>query len=294
MIGVSCTPKDQESGGDTAATPKEWKKWTKDLSKKYQEPFSSPSITHHIYLKNVGEKVFLKTSGNYPRFQRQCEDCPLALRRQDDAKIFIQEDDQKQAIELPVEKPTAVLKDEQYFLSAYHYKDEGQVRVFVHDLKQSGIEKKRNRDFFSYSPTYKVQTEWHWLDQPKDVTIQRSDGSSKTMQKVALLKGNLLDQPVELSVYNFSSDDSYKDEAVTMLLYRDYSNGKKTYGAGRFLNVEFPQKIKQLKDGDAISVDFNFSYNPPCAVSTGFHCPLPQDMVKTSVEAGEAYTKVSH
>lgn len=294
MIGVSCTPKGPDSSAESEGSPKQWRQWTKSLSKKYKEPFSSPSITHHIYLKNPGEKVFLNTSGSYARFQRQCEDCPLAISLQEDAKVFIHLPGQKDPVELPMEKPTSVLSDDQFFLSAYHYKDDGRVRVFVHDLKQSGIEKIRNRDFFDYSPEYKIESQWQWLDKPKDVTIQRSDGSSKTMQKVALLKGRLLEKPVELSVYNFASDDSYKDETATMLLYRDYSNGKKTYGAGRFLNVEFPKKIKQLNNGDSVSIDFNYSYNPPCAVSTGFHCPLPQDMVKASVKVGEAYNKPSH
>ena len=66
---------------------------------------------------------------------------------------------------------------------------------------------------------------------------------------------------------------------------------KKTYGAGRFLNIDFPKPIGELQNGDSIIVDLNYSYNPPCAVSTGFHCPLPQDLVNLDVEAGEKYIK---
>ena len=95
-----------------------------------------------------------------------------------------------------------------------------------------------------------------------------------------------------LAIYDYgSSYDKYKDEQKLMLLYRDYTNGKKTYGAGRFLIVDLKKPLKEMVNNDKVLVDLNYSYNPPCAVSTGFHCPLPQDMMKQEVAAGEQYLK---
>ena len=129
------------------------------------------------------------------------------------------------------------------------------------------------------------------LEKPVPVTIQRSDGSAKEMKKVGEISGKLSDKEFRLSVYNYGDDEGYKESTGTMLLFRDYTNGKKTYGAGRFLNVDFSKKIGEVVAGDPVTVDFNYSYNPPCAVSTGYHCPLPQDLVKADVSAGELYSK---
>ena len=61
------------------------------------------------------------------------------------------------------------------------------------------------------------------------------------------------------------------------------TNGDETYGGGRFLSVEKPGE-----DGTTI-IDFNKSYNPPCAISEFFSCPLPptQNRLPIKVTAGE-------
>lgn len=66
------------------------------------------------------------------------------------------------------------------------------------------------------------------------------------------------------------------------LIFADDTNGKETYGAGRFLDTDPP------KDGKVV-VDFNKAYNPPCAFTAFATCPLPpkQNRLALSVEAGE-------
>ena len=66
------------------------------------------------------------------------------------------------------------------------------------------------------------------------------------------------------------------------LIFGDTTNGKLTYGAGRFLDTDPP------KDGRVV-VDFNTAYNPPCAFTAFATCPLPpaQNKLAIAVEAGE-------
>lgn len=66
------------------------------------------------------------------------------------------------------------------------------------------------------------------------------------------------------------------------LIFADETNGKETYGAGRFLDTDPP------KDGKVV-VDFNKAYNPPCAFTAFATCPLPpkQNRLALRVEAGE-------
>jgi hypothetical protein len=67
------------------------------------------------------------------------------------------------------------------------------------------------------------------------------------------------------------------------VVFGDVTNGKETYGGGRFLDVAFPGK-----DGKVI-LDFNKAYNPPCAFTEFATCPLPppQNRLDIAVRAGE-------
>jgi uncharacterized protein (DUF1684 family) len=66
------------------------------------------------------------------------------------------------------------------------------------------------------------------------------------------------------------------------LVFGDQTNGKETYGAGRFLDTA------PVKDGKVV-VDFNTAYNPPCAFTAFATCPLPpkENKLALRIDAGE-------
>ncbi|HEX4953883.1 MAG TPA: DUF1684 domain-containing protein [Thermoanaerobaculia bacterium] len=67
------------------------------------------------------------------------------------------------------------------------------------------------------------------------------------------------------------------------LVFGDSTNGKETYGGGRFLAIDAP-----TRDGRVV-VDFNKAYNPPCVFTPYATCPLParSNRLSIRVEAGE-------
>jgi uncharacterized protein (DUF1684 family) len=66
------------------------------------------------------------------------------------------------------------------------------------------------------------------------------------------------------------------------IMFADTTSGHETYGAGRFLYIALPR-------GQTALVDFNKSFNPPCALNDFATCPLPppQNRLKLRVDAGE-------
>jgi uncharacterized protein (DUF1684 family) len=76
--------------------------------------------------------------------------------------------------------------------------------------------------------------------------------------------------------------DALEEEGKLFFVFGDLTNGKATYGAGRFLYAEAP------KDGKAV-LDFNQAVNPPCVFTPFATCPLPprQNRLKTAITAGE-------
>ncbi|MBB5016668.1 DUF1684 domain-containing protein [Rehaibacterium terrae] len=66
------------------------------------------------------------------------------------------------------------------------------------------------------------------------------------------------------------------------LIFADRTNGRETYGAGRFLYAPWPEQGRTV-------LDFNRAYNPPCAFNAHSTCPLPppENRLDLAVTAGE-------
>lgn len=68
-----------------------------------------------------------------------------------------------------------------------------------------------------------------------------------------------------------------------MIVFGDQTNGAETYGGGRFLWVDAPDRRGR------VAVDFNYAFNPACVYSAFATCPLPprENRLPMRVEAGE-------
>lgn len=83
------------------------------------------------------------------------------------------------------------------------------------------------------------------------------------------------------SLFAYKDAGGHHDRSL-FLPFRDATSGKETYGAGRYLDLEEPT-------GNEITLDFNLAYNPYCAYSEAYSCPLPppENWLKIPVTAGE-------
>ncbi len=71
-------------------------------------------------------------------------------------------------------------------------------------------------------------------------------------------------------------------DQTLFVMFADRTNGDGTYGGGRFLHAPLPSQGRTR-------VDFNESYNPPCAFNDFATCPLPPEQNKLAlrIESGE-------
>lgn len=70
-------------------------------------------------------------------------------------------------------------------------------------------------------------------------------------------------------------------ENELFLPFTDLTNGEETYGAGRYLDLHGPL-------GAEVEIDFNKAYNPYCAYSHRYSCPVPPSTnhLPVAVKAG--------
>jgi uncharacterized protein (DUF1684 family) len=72
-----------------------------------------------------------------------------------------------------------------------------------------------------------------------------------------------------------------KEEGL-FIPFTDASNGKDTYETGRYLDIDIPKQEQFI-------LDFNTCYNPYCAYSNKYSCPIPpkENSLNVSIDAGE-------
>ncbi len=74
------------------------------------------------------------------------------------------------------------------------------------------------------------------------------------------------------------------------LPFRDATNGRETYGAGRYvLDAAKGADLGGDPSGGRLVVDFNFAYQPSCAFDPRWACPLapPENRLAIPIRAGE-------
>ena len=102
-------------------------------------------------------------------------------------------------------------------------------------------------------------------------------------QRVGYLHFKIEDNDYSLSVFR-NLDLSKKKEFKNYLFipFKDFTNGVETYGGGRYLDIDKP-----VKKGDWI-IDFNKAYNPYCAYSYKYSCPIPpeENFLEVEIKAG--------
>jgi uncharacterized protein len=145
------------------------------------------------------------------------------------------------------------------------------------------IKDKQNplRASFKGLDNYPIRPEWR--------IVARFEPYKDKKIPIANIVGLVEDNPSPGAVVFDWQGKTYRIDALQgspegglFLLFGDKTNGKETYGAGRFLDTDPP------KDGKVV-VDFNTAYNPPCAFTAFATCPLPpaQNKLAVAIEAGE-------
>jgi uncharacterized protein len=116
---------------------------------------------------------------------------------------------------------------------------------------------------------------------PTPMTMQTSLGRTKVYVRVGTFT---LDVPGRraLKVVAFQPTFIANAAANLSILFTDATTGKETYGAGRYLDLEPPA------DG-VYTIDFNRAYNPLCAYTNVYNCPIPprENGLPVAIRAGE-------
>lgn len=139
---------------------------------------------------------------------------------------------------------------------------------------------KENFVGLSYYPidqTYRVVANIERIPVGQYFPVRMTDGSEEQYQKFGYAVFELLGKEHRLLLLK-----NPRERNQLFLAYTDLTNGKESYGGGRYLDLDYNNSGK-------IPIDFNRAYNPYCAYSAQYACPIPpaENHLNIPVPAGE-------
>ena len=122
-----------------------------------------------------------------------------------------------------------------------------------------------------------MQATWTAFPNGKRLRLTTSTGEERDYVEAGELRFKLDGQDARLVAY---ASATHVDSLF--IPFRDATSGKETYGAGRYLDIPYPH-------GETTELDLNLAYNPYCAYSEAYSCPLPprENWLTVAVRAGE-------
>lgn len=172
----------------------------------------------------------------------------------------------------------------QYELNT-EYADASKSPLMKEDLKTF-----KALDFFTINEKYKIIADFELTPNSPVFELKTTTERLPLYRKYGIATFMLDGKKHKLSIYQ-SQDlmNSLEYENYLFLPFNDSSNGKSSYGGGRFIDLEIPKTGSKT-----IVIDFNKAYNPYCAYNHKYSCPIPpkENTLFISIEAGvKAYKK---
>ena len=149
-------------------------------------------------------------------------------------------------------------------------------------LKEADL---NNIHFFDADSTYKVIADVEILKNEKIFKMPTYDGTSKEFFRFAKIKFILNSKETVMTLYKnvaLAGNPAFKN--LLFLPFTDETNNKETYGGGRYIDLSSTDILN-----NKVEIDFNKAYNPYCAYSDGYRCPVPpeENDLQLEIKAGE-------
>lgn len=154
---------------------------------------------------------------------------------------------------------------------------DGRLGVRVKDRDSPARREFAGLDYFPLDPGWRLEARFEPYDPPKPIPVPN-------------VLGTVSEEPSPGAVVFDRDGETYRLDAIAepgasqlFLIFGDRTNARETYGGGRFLFAAVPG------DDGRVVVDFNRSYNPPCAFTEFATCPLPprENKLPIAIAAGE-------
>ena len=152
--------------------------------------------------------------------------------------------------------------------------------LIVFDPRNAGFSRYKGLSWYPVDFTYRYELPLTVNPQPDTVIIMSTRGNARRALRVGWFDFAVAGRACRLEANRLLEPGV--DEHGVSVFFRDATTGHDTYSVGRYVDPE------PLPDG-RWRLDFNNAYNPACAVSDHYNCPIPRrtNTLAVAIKAGE-------
>lgn len=134
--------------------------------------------------------------------------------------------------------------------------------------------------WYDYDPRYRFETALIPDASPDTVIVHSTRGNERRALRMGWFELKLPGGKARLEAHRLLEPGV--DEAGVSLFFRDATTDRETHGVGRYVEPA-------LQPNGTWLLDLNNAYNPACAFSPHYNCPIPSkaNTLKVAVRAGE-------
>jgi uncharacterized protein len=145
----------------------------------------------------------------------------------------------------------------------------------------SNPENYKGLSYFPPDYRYNIIADLTPIEHKKAVTLATNDGKEQRFIEYAYAEFDLDGYHHKLLILEVSDMGPFRGKLF--FAFGDETSADETYGAGRYLD------LVKVPGSKTIRLDFNKAYNPYCAYTDKYTCPLPptENLLKIPIRAGE-------
>ncbi|MDO8366604.1 MAG: DUF1684 domain-containing protein [Saprospiraceae bacterium] len=175
--------------------------------------------------------------------------------------------------------------DPYYFADINRHRNEYKADFLTNPRSPLAVADTAFLDFFPPDGAYQFFAQFERTPEAVPFELPTYSGQKRNYVQYGVLKFDFNGQAQSLNIYqnlHLVKDSIYHDHLF--LPFKDLTSGETTYGGGRYLDFKQGDIYE-----DIMVLDFNKCYNPWCAFSDGYNCPIPPaaNHLEIAIEAGE-------
>jgi len=152
--------------------------------------------------------------------------------------------------------------------------------LIVFDPQSPRMKQYKGLTYFPIELSYRYELPLKRYPNPEKTIIMSTRGNRRSAQRVGWVDFLVGGTPCRLEATRLLEPGSGEEDVS--IFFRDATSGNESYPMGRYVD------LKKLENGNYL-LDFNLAYNPACAFSEFYNCPIPpkSNELKVEIRAGE-------
>jgi uncharacterized protein len=159
------------------------------------------------------------------------------------------------------------------------------IKKYVDSHQVVNVADKAKMQFFPVHKKWRVSTQFEKRENAPWFMMSTSGKNKKEYRVYGTVSFLLNDTLLKLNIYQSKQLIAQPEYANYLFIpFTDKTSGIDTYGGGRYIDLV----MEDIK-GNNYVIDFNKAYNPYCAYTAGYNCPIPpkENDLPIAVLAGE-------